>query len=65
MRLAADRGPYYNWQTIADQIAEATAAPDLLEACKAALAFITDDGRQGGPTWTIKTLREAIEKSQR
>jgi hypothetical protein len=37
------------------------AAPELLTAAKAVLALLTDDGTQGGPTWTIKALRDAIE----
>ena len=40
------------------------AAPCLLEACKAALSQITDDGRQGGTDWTIKTLKSAIAKAE-
>jgi hypothetical protein len=39
------------------------AADDLLFACQAALSLISDDGRQGGPGWTIKALRKAIAKA--
>lgn len=36
---------------------------DLLEACKGALALITDNGTQGGKEWTIKALRSAIDRA--
>lgn len=43
---------------------EPDAAGALLEACKAALALIKDDGTQGGREWTIKAIETAIAKAE-
>lgn len=36
----------------------------LLESAEAALALITDSGEQGGKTWTVKALTNAIDREK-
>lgn len=40
------------------------AAPELLEASKAALSLFSDDGSQGGTKWTLDALKGAIAKAE-
>jgi len=39
-------------------------APELVEALRACLALLEDDGTQGGRTWTIKSARAALAKAE-
>lgn len=56
------------WEFLTVQEAAANArliqeSPLLLEGCQAALSLLTDDGHQGGTTWTVKRLKQLIQRT--